>query len=250
MGVLQKLFKLWPWVDLDPFYAKVKFGDIGFCMGETENYLFFGNYCSLRSQSCLKHLAKWVNEVKWVSKVNVILWPWSKVTQISTFKLVFLKNSRAIWTKVHMKAWGGIGMKIYTNELGHMANMATMPIYGKNLKKSSSPVPIDRWPWNIVCSIVYARPTKIVQIMTLVWPWPILRQGQIWSHRLLYGKKWKLLFFGNYCSPWYQSCLKHSTKWVNEVEWVSKVKAILWPWSKVTQILKLKLVFCRNSWAI
>ena len=30
-------------------------------------------------------------------------------------------------------------MKIYTNELGHMTNMATLPIYGKNLKKSSSP---------------------------------------------------------------------------------------------------------------
>ena len=27
-------------------------------MGKTENYLFFGNYCSLGSQSCLKHLAK------------------------------------------------------------------------------------------------------------------------------------------------------------------------------------------------
>ena len=25
-------------------------------------------------------------------------------------------------------------MKIYTNELGHMTNMAGMPIYGKNLK--------------------------------------------------------------------------------------------------------------------
>ena len=25
-------------------------------------------------------------------------------------------------------------MKIYTNELGDMTNMATMPIYGKNLK--------------------------------------------------------------------------------------------------------------------
>ena len=30
-------------------------------------------------------------------------------------------------------------MKIYTNELGHMTNMAAMPIYGKNLKKSNSP---------------------------------------------------------------------------------------------------------------
>ena len=26
-------------------------------------------------------------------------------------------------------------MKIYKNELGHMTNMAAMPIYGKNIKK-------------------------------------------------------------------------------------------------------------------
>ena len=49
MGVLPRLFKLRPWVDLDLFYVKVKFGYIGFCMGESENYLFFGNYCSLMS---------------------------------------------------------------------------------------------------------------------------------------------------------------------------------------------------------
>ena len=35
-------------------------------------------------------------------------------------------------------------MKINTNELGHLTKMAAMPIYGKNLKKSSSPEPIDR----------------------------------------------------------------------------------------------------------
>ena len=34
-------------------------------------------------------------------------------------------------------------MKIYTNELGHMTNMAAMPIYSKILKKSSSPEPTD-----------------------------------------------------------------------------------------------------------
>ena len=134
MGVLPKLFKLWPWVDLDPFYAKVKFGHKGFCMGKTEKNLFFGNYCSLGSLSCLKHLAKWVNEVEWVSNVKVILWPWSKVTQISKLKLVFLKTVGQFGTKVHMKAWGGIGMKIYINELGHLTNMASMPIYGRNLK--------------------------------------------------------------------------------------------------------------------
>ena len=41
MQVLPRLFKLLPWVDLDLFYVKVKFGHIGFCMGKSENYLFF-----------------------------------------------------------------------------------------------------------------------------------------------------------------------------------------------------------------
>ena len=34
-------------------------------------------------------------------------------------------------------------MKIYTNELGNIPNMAAMPMYGKILKKSSSPESID-----------------------------------------------------------------------------------------------------------
>ena len=35
-------------------------------------------------------------------------------------------------------------MKIYTNEFGHMIKMAALPIYGKNLKESSSPEPTDQ----------------------------------------------------------------------------------------------------------
>ena len=35
-------------------------------------------------------------------------------------------------------------MKIYTNEMGHMTNMAAMFIYSKNFKKSSSPEAIDQ----------------------------------------------------------------------------------------------------------
>ena len=31
--------------------------------------------------------------------------------------------------------------------------------------------------------------------MTLGWPWPILRQGQIWFLMLLYGKKGKTMDF-------------------------------------------------------
>ena len=37
-------------------------------------------------------------------------------------------------------------MKTDTNELGHMTNMAALPIYGKNLKKSSTLEPLDQRP--------------------------------------------------------------------------------------------------------
>ena len=56
-----------------------------------------------------------------------------------------------------------------------MTNMPAMLIYGKNLNKSSSPEPIDPWPWNLVCSIMYGSTTKDVQIMTLGWTSSILR---------------------------------------------------------------------------
>ena len=35
-------------------------------------------------------------------------------------------------------------MKICRNEMGHMANMVALPIYGKNLKKNSTPEEMDR----------------------------------------------------------------------------------------------------------
>ena len=45
-------------------------------------------------------------------------------------------------------------MKNYTNGLGHMTKMAAMPIYSNDLIKCSLPEPIDRLPYNLVCSIV------------------------------------------------------------------------------------------------
>ena len=175
--------------------------------------------------SCLETIAALGLKVHWSIQLNELM-KLSEYQRSRSFfdpgwklKLVFLRNSWVIWNQIHVKAHGKMGMKIYTIELGHMTKIATMPIYGKNLKKSSSAEPIDRWPWNLVSSIVCASTIKVVQIMTLGWPWPISHQDQIWSHRHLYGKKWKLIFFANYCSLWSQSCLKHSTKWVDEVEY-------------------------------
>ena len=76
--------------------------------------------------------------------VKVILLPWSKVTQISKFKLVFLKNSWAIWNQSSYESLKENRNENKYNELGHMTKMAAMPIYGKNLKKSSSPEPTDQ----------------------------------------------------------------------------------------------------------
>ena len=103
----------------------------------------------------------------------------------------FLETFRPIEAKFHVEPPCYRGMKIYSNGLCHLTNMATIPIYGENLKKSSSLEPKGQWPWKLVCSIGYSSTSKFVQMMTLSWPWPILRQGQIWSLMLLYGKKVK-----------------------------------------------------------
>ena len=81
----------------------------------------------------------------------------------------------------------GWGNESLFNVPGHMTKMATMPLYGKNLKKSSSLEPKGWWLWKLVCSMGCSCSTKVVQMMTLGWPWPILRQGQIWSLMLLYS---------------------------------------------------------------
>ena len=61
------------------------------------------------------------------------------------------------------------GTKDCSNDPGHMIKMAAMPIYGKNLTKSSS-----LEPKVFVCSIGCTGTTKFIQMMTLGWPWPIL----------------------------------------------------------------------------
>ena len=53
-------------------------------------------------------------------------------------KLLFLRNHLDDEAKFHVAhPWDG-GTKICSNGPGHMTRMVTMPIYGKNIKKSSS----------------------------------------------------------------------------------------------------------------
>ena len=80
------LSKWWPSSDLDLFYGKVKFGNLGFSIGKSENSGFFWNYCSQWP------LTERFNEDMWVLKVRVISWPWPKVVYIQKFKPDFLRN--------------------------------------------------------------------------------------------------------------------------------------------------------------
>ena len=89
----------------------------------------------------------------------------------------------------------GLGKEVFSNGPGHMTKLAAMPIDGKNLNKSSSPEPKGQWPLILVCIIGCSSTTKFAQMMTLVWPWPILWDGKIWSLMLLYGKKVKQCIF-------------------------------------------------------
>ena len=120
--------------------------------------------------------------------------------------------SKTVWqikVKFHIEPpWDG-GKKVCSNSPGHMTKMASTPIYGKNLKKSSSPEPKGRWPWKLVCRIGCSSTTKFVQMKTLSWPWPILQQGQIWPLMPLYGKKVNNGFFRKYYSLWFET----SSRW-------------------------------------
>ena len=57
----------------------------------------------------------------------------------STFSNFFsLETARPIKDKFHVQPPRGKEIKHCSNGSGHMTNVATMPIYNKNLKKSSS----------------------------------------------------------------------------------------------------------------
>ena len=72
------------------------------------------------------------------------------VCVLATFSNIFSSETTGpIEAKFHVEPpWDG-GMKICSNGPGHTTKMAAMPMYGKNLKKSS-PEPKD-----LVCSIEY-----------------------------------------------------------------------------------------------
>ena len=92
------------------------------------------------------------------SQGELIVYPSSRRPSSSVVCPPFSKifSSETAWpikAKFYVEPpWEG-GTKVCINGPGHMTKMAAMPIYGKNLKKSSSPEPAGRFPRNLVCSI-------------------------------------------------------------------------------------------------
>ena len=86
----------------------------------------------------------------WIRRLSVVV---VRRRRPFTFSNVF--SSETAWpikAKFYVEPpWEG-GMKVCINGPGHMTKMAAMPIYGKNLKKST-PEPAGRFPRNLVCSI-------------------------------------------------------------------------------------------------
>ena len=81
----------------------------------------------------------------------------------STFSNVFfLETAKPIEAKFQMEPPWDMGTKVCSNGAGHMTNTAAVPIFDKNLKKSSSLEPKGRWPWRFVCSIEYSSSIKFV----------------------------------------------------------------------------------------
>ena len=83
-------------------------------------------------------LTNWVHEYQRLRSF-IDLGPRSLRFIISNF--FSWEAARLIDAKFHVEPqWDG-GMKVYSNSPGHMTKMATMPIYGKNMKNSSSQEP-------------------------------------------------------------------------------------------------------------
>ena len=71
--------------------------------------------------------------------------------------------------KFQMELLWDWGTKVCSNGPGHRTKMATMAIYAKNLKKSSTPEPKGQWPWILVCIIGCLSTTKFAQMVTLAY---------------------------------------------------------------------------------
>ena len=121
---------------------------------EIQTICFHYVNCSVLKQFSLKTRVFISSPEPLGSQGELIVYPCSGVRRPSTISNIFSTETPwPIKAKFYVEPpWEGV-MKVCKIGPGHMTKMAAMPIYGKNLKKSSSPEPAGRFPRNFVCSI-------------------------------------------------------------------------------------------------
>ena len=83
---------------------------------------------------------------------ELIVYPCSSVRRYPPISNISSETAWPSKAKFYVEPPWEEGTKVCINGPGHMTKMADMPIYGKNLKKSS-PELVGRFPRNLVCSI-------------------------------------------------------------------------------------------------
>ena len=142
-------------------------------------------------------LTKWVNEPSiWISKVKVIHWPWSKVTQIQHFLNFFsLETAGPIEAKFNTEPPWDVGTKVCSNNLGHVTKMAAMPINLLLLNPKAHG--LETW--------YAASGTQVLPNSTDDHELT-LSYFTAWSNLVPFAFVWGKFddFSRNYCSLWYQ----------------------------------------------
>ena len=144
-------------------------------------------YQSSRSFIDLGLRSLWLNVCQHFQKT-------SPLKHLGQFQSNFICSILTIW-----------GSEMCSNNHGHMINMASMPIYGKNLKTSSSPKPLGWLAWNLIFSVSWLSTTKFLQMVTLCWPSPIYVTVRFGPLEYWLGKRWDIAFFQNNGNLWYES---------------------------------------------
>ena len=111
-----------------------------------------------------------------------------------------------------------------------------MHIYGKNLRKSSTPEPRMPWGWIFAHIIVDERSTKVAKIIVVHWRLTFLWRGQVCFPMHLYGhhtfvweKCWEFQMTSP-LKPLGQCCSNFMWSFLRLGEWkIAKMVAVHWP---------------------
>ena len=157
--VYHSLYKWWPWSDLDLFYGKVKFGNLGFSIGKSEN----SGFSETKAASDLKvsrsrHLIEYMKICEyWRSRLFLDLGPRS--CTYKKWNWIFSEITMPIWTNLLWKLSGTRKWKSDDIILITWPRWPPCPYMVKTSQKYFSPEPMGRIPRYLVCSIGDSSPS-------------------------------------------------------------------------------------------